>query len=106
MRTEGHRRLKFIISQIVIIIPIFLALIAYVKHGIQMNQVKKEYRKLVEMEKKLYVQYEDLLFEKEELSAPRRVEKIAIKKYGFVIPENIFFEKEVNIGFYPKVIDR
>ena len=64
-----------------------------------MIQVKKEYRKLVEIEEELYLQYEDLLFKKEVLSSPSRIERIAIEKFGFVCPDSISFERKNKIQF-------
>jgi len=102
MKSESYKKLKFIIGQISIIAPIFLALLIYIRHGIEMNQAKKEYRRLIEIEEELYGQYEDLLLQKETLSSPSRIEKIAIEKLGFVRPDSISFEREESVHIVSK----
>lgn len=99
MKTEAFKRLKFFFFQIAIITPIFIALLVYIKHGIELNQAKKEYRELVQVQEELRSQYEDLLYEEEVLSSPMRIENIAMQKLGFVYPDSITFEDENSMQF-------
>ena len=96
-KADNPGRLRLILIQISIITPIFLALLVYIKQGIEMNRVKLEYRKLVEIEEELYSQYEDLLLEKEILSSPAKIENIVLREYGFVYPDCISVEKKEEI---------
>ena len=58
-----------------------------------MNRTRIDFKKITQMEEELYHQYENLLYEKEMLSSPSRIEKIAVEKLGFVSPDSINFKR-------------
>jgi hypothetical protein len=97
-KSDKFKILRFVLFEFIILTPLILAMLAYLKQGIDMTRAKKEYVKLVEIEQELYTQREELILKKEFLSSPGRIEKIATERLGFVSPLSITDEKKNSIN--------